>query len=68
MTNKILYQTIKDNISKICDKCPTYIKFTGSFIIHNEYLLINNIQSYPDELYQVDNESVLCIKLKFVFT
>jgi len=70
LTNKLLYQSIKDTISKICNKCPTYIKFTGSFIKNDKYLFIHKRLSYSDEIYQmkiIDNKPVLCIKLKLVF-
>ena len=72
LTNKILYETIKANVSSIvCKKCPTYIKFTASFVENSHCVHINNNRhSYPDELYQmkiIEGKPILCIKLKFMF-
>jgi len=75
LTNKILYKTIKSNVSSIiCKKCPAYIKFTASFVKNNRYVYLNNnnnTHSYPYELYQtkiIENKPIMCIKLKFIFT
>jgi len=74
LTNKTLYETIKANVSSIvCKKCPTYIKFTASFVKNNRYLHLNsndNTHSYPYELYQIriiEDKPILCIRLKFIF-
>lgn len=72
LTNKILYETVKANVSSIvCKKCPTYIKFTASFDKNSHYVHINNDRhSYPDELYQmkiIEDKPILCIKLKLKF-
>ena len=72
LTNKILYETIKANVSSIvCKKCPTYIKFTASFDKNSHCVHINNDRhSYPDELYQmkiIEDKPILCIKLKLKF-
>jgi len=72
LTNKILYETVKANVSSIvCKKCPTYIKFTASFVKNSHCVYINDRHSYPDELYQmkiIEDKPILCIKLKFIFT
>jgi len=72
LTNKILYETIKANVSSIvCKKCPTYIKFTASFDKNSHCVHINNDRhSYPYELYQmkiIEDKPILCIKLKLKF-